>query len=239
VIGNGKQEFPRVAVALATHSMVHAAFTYALANMSAYTVSKLPPAPAEFGLTMVKGTYVHSARQELLDRLLKRDISHVLWIDTDMRFPRDSVMRLLAHKKDVVGINYCQRGLPYEFVAIKRVGWEEGDKGEKLQTLESSTGLEEAAAIGFGMVLMRADVLRRVLPSLDEEPWFWFEWMKGRRQVGEDVYFCNLLKRKGVQIFVDHDLSKVCQHIGEYEYECSHAEALLTVEGPRPLEVLP
>jgi len=222
-----KYSHPKVSVALATHDMVPATFMYSMASMAAYTVSALPPEPSEFGITMVKGTYVHSARQQLLEMLLQREITHVLWIDTDMKFPRDSLMRLLAHRQPVVGINYCHRGFPYEFVAIKKVGWDKNDKSEKLLTLDSSTGLEEVEAMGFGMVLMEADMLRKVLPDPEEQPWFWFEWMSGKRQVGEDVYFSRFLRNAGVKLLVDHDLSKECSHVGQYEYECYDAEVNL------------
>ena len=55
---------------------------------------------------------------------------------------------------------------------------------ELLETNEDSTGLEEVESMGMGMVLIRTRCLQN-LPSLDEKPWFFFEWLKGRRQVGD------------------------------------------------------
>ena len=214
---------PKIAVAMATHDMVPAGFMFDLANLCSYTVAAMPE-DASFGTVMVPGTYVHSARQQLIDGLVKDGVTHVLWLDTDMRFPKESFVRLMLHDVPVVGINYAKRKVPTEFVAIKKIGWEPGEASERLITSDESTGLEEVEAIGFGMVLMRMDALRN-MPDPREEPWFWFHWVKEKgMQVGEDVQFCRLLRESGVKVYVDHDLSKECAHIGQFEYRCAHAE---------------
>lgn len=214
---------PKVNVAIPTHESCPASFMYAAMNLAAYSVSQFPPAPAEFGTTMVKGTYVHQARQKLLKQALESDRTHILWLDSDMMFPRDALMRLLAHNVDVVGINYCHRGLPFEFVAIKKIGWGENEEAVKLITAPDSKGLETVEAIGFGLVLMRLDAIRACLPDLKTTPWFGFDWVTGEKQVGEDVRFCKYLTDGGLKIHVDHELSNECKHVGQYEYECRTA----------------
>lgn len=210
---------PKVNVAIPTHDQCPATFMFSMANLAAYSVSQLPPSPAEYGTTMVKGTYVHNARQKLLKLALDKDRTHILWLDSDMAFPRDALMRLLAHDVDVVGINYSHRGVPFEFVAVKKVGWGKDENAVKLVTAPGSTGLEEVEALGFGLVLMRLDAIRPCLPDLATTPWFGFDWITGEKQVGEDVRFCKFLTDGGLKLYVDHDLSKECAHIGQYEYE--------------------
>lgn len=210
----------KIAVAMPSHDSVPFYFAYDLASLASYTVAALPE-DTQFGLTGVSGTYVHSARQELLESLLADGVDYVLWVDSDMRFPKDALVRLLMHREPIVGINYAKRTVPTSFVGIKRVGWGADEASERLVTDENSTGLEEVEALGFGLLLMRTDALRG-LPQ-DGHPWFWFEWMpEKRQQVGEDVYFCRLLRESGQKILVDHDLSKECSHIGQFEYRCEH-----------------
>lgn len=233
-------EAPRVCVAIATHDMNPAAFTVSLANMMAHSVSQLPP-EGEIGAVKVQGTYVHQARQQLLEHAIGRHkshgLTHLLWVDADMKFPKDALMRLLAHNQPVVGVNYCQRGYPFEFVAIKTVGWTHDETSARLFTGKDSTGLEEVEALGFGMVLMRLDIMD-CLPSLDDKPWFGFDFIGGRKQVGEDVRFCKFLTDAGHKIYVDHDLSKDMAHIGSYEFECDIAEKLYTPESAARLAAL-
>ena len=40
------------------------------------------------------------------------DATHILWLDSDMRFPADTLGRLLARNRDIVGANYCARRFP-------------------------------------------------------------------------------------------------------------------------------
>lgn len=212
----------KIAVALVSHESVPMGFAYDLARLCAYTAANLPPG-VEFDVNMITGTYVHSARQELLEAILSHNVTHILWIDTDMRFPRDALIRLIMHKREVVGINYSKRYMDGGFVALKSISWDRKGRSVRLETNADSTGLEEVEGMGFGLVLMRTQCLRK-LPSLDKQPWFFFEWLPGRRMVGEDTYFWRILRKQGTTLYVDHDLSKECKHIGQFEYECAHAE---------------
>lgn len=205
----------RLAIAIPTNETVPASFMYDLAQLVLFTTEKLPEG-WQFGITMVSGTYVHSARQQLAEALLQQDVDLVLWLDSDMRFPRDLFLRLYRHGKQFVGINYATRGLPPRYVALK-------SGAERLVTDESSAGLEEAEAVGFGAVLMDASVLR-VLPDPRAKPWFWFDWQDGQ-QVGEDVHFCRLVRAAGVPIHVDHDASKLCAHVGQFAFDLRMVES--------------
>jgi hypothetical protein len=120
----------------------------------------------------------------------------------------------------MVGINYAQRGVPSDFVAIKTVGL--GAAGVKLRTTDESTGLEEVEAMGFGMVLMKTSALTG-MPDPDEVPWFQNRHLGGEQWMGEDVFFCERFREAGGRIFVDHDLSKECRHVGQFEYTLAHA----------------
>jgi hypothetical protein len=223
----------RIMVATPTHDVVPVMWAYDYANMAAHSVAAFtanvmrdPGVEFEFGLTLVKGTYLHLMRQELLETALQDGATHLLWLDSDMRFPKEALLRLLGHNKAIVGINYSQRGMPEsgppDFVAIKSV-----EDGVKLRTTPLSVGLEKVEAIGFGLVLMD---LRRIGPKLGDKPWFDFTWRKvGGGLIGEDVYFCRKVGAAGVSIYVDHDLSRDCAHIGSFEFRTDSVAALREV----------
>ena len=212
-------------VLVVSHDQAPVTFAYDLANMMAYTTLGLPEG-IDLGLHLMKGTYVHSARQKLLGAMKENGSSYVLWLDSDMRFPRDTFIRLINHRVPMVGINYSTRGVPPSYVAIKKIGLEADEQSERLATTSQSTGLEEVEAVGFGACLIRGDVLAS-LPPVDERPWFEMTWRKDKLQwIGEDVAFCSLVRELGHRIFVDHDLSKECAHTGQWEYKLDHLEDL-------------
>lgn len=215
----------KIAIAVPSHDTVPAPFAFDLAKLVIHTAAQMP-AGWEFGVNAVVGTYVHQARQELIDNLVRQGVDYILWLDSDMRFPREALFHLLQHRKDVVGINYAKRQVPTEFVALKKVG---APRGERCITRETSTGLEEVEALGFGCVLIRTSCLKD-LPDPKDVPWFQNVHLGEGRWMGEDVWFCAMLRKAGVKIYVDHDLSKVCGHVGQFDFQCIHAETELPAE---------
>ena len=215
----GESRGIRLAIALPSHEMIPVTFAQDLAGLIMFTMSAMPEG-TDLGVTLVEGTYVHRARQQLIEGLMEAGVTHILWLDTDMRFPQESLAILFRHNVDMVGINYAKRQIPTDYVALKEI-YTDGRVSKRLVTDENSTGLEDVDAIGFGMVLMKTSALRR-LPSPKGAPWFFFEILPGGQHVGEDVYFCRLFKKHGGRILVDHDLSKLCAHTGMWEYKLDH-----------------
>jgi len=200
-----------------THDVVPSMFMYDFANLCAYTALTLGANNlAEMAVNMNHGTYIHCMRQDLLDDAIRNKATHMLWVDTDMRFPKDALLRLLKHNVDIVGINYSNRRVPCDFVAIKTE-----EPATKCWTTEKSTGLETVQYIGFGLVLMRMSVMNNLAPP----PWFQNIYdPKLNDWCGEDAFFCRLLGDAGIDVYIDHDLSKDCGHMGMFKYECGHAE---------------
>ncbi len=213
----------KLVIAVPVHDMIHATFASDAMVLCLYIGSRLG---AEWMVQIrgVLGTYIHIARQQLLEAAIADEADYVLWLDGDMRFPADGFQRLLSHNVPMVGINYSTRRLPTRFTAIEHTTWtSQIGAVEHLVTRPESTGLARVDALGFGMVLMDLNAIKPALPDPKEEPWFWYEWKDSGQNVGEDVYFCRLLERAGIPIYVDHDLSKLCAHSGQIDYMTNHA----------------
>jgi hypothetical protein len=216
----------KINIVVPTHDQVPAMFAYDLAQLVAYTVAVMPEDTA-IGVTFLPGTYIHTARQELMQHCLANGDDYVLWLDSDMRFPKETFAHLIQHKVPIVGINYAKRRLPPDTVAIKTLGLVgSGDKPERLYPDPEETGLVEVDAVGFGVLLMRMDDFRDI-PPLSEGAWFDQRYIPETDQwIGEDVSFCIMLREKmGMKILVDQDLSYACAHIGQFEYTLGHVEA--------------
>lgn len=133
---------------------------------------------------------------------------YVMMIDSDMTFPSDTVDRLLAHDKDIVGATYVRRGPPFD------------NLGETLNaTGDIQSGLVEMKRIPTGMLLIRAEVFKRL-----RRPYFRFgiDEIHGAN-IGEDCTFSDMVRDLDYQIWCDVDLSKEIGHLHQYA---------LTVEDP-------
>lgn len=204
----------RVAICVPTQGRNPWGFTHDLAQLMCCTgVAMVSDGLMDIALLFSLGTYIDRNREDLTDAALEGNPTHLLWLDDDTRFPQDLLIRLLKRNKPIVGVNYTTRKIPCVPVAIKRM--------DEKERLKPGSGLEEVEAIGFGAVLIRADVFRAI-----RKPWFEsYRDSETGGYIGEDVDFCNKCRAKGFEILVDHDLSKEIKHVGEFEYTLAHAEA--------------
>lgn len=208
--------------------MVHAGFARDLTALMGFTTAHFVREGVlkSISLNTVTGTYIHKARQQLAAMTLKQGADYSLWLDSDMRFPKDALARLLMHERPIVGCNYAMRGAPTNYVGIKRIPHKDDRDGERLLTTEKKEGLEPCEALGFGCILIRSDVFLSLPDPRDMGPWFNFRWDPDIQQVvGEDVFFAQLVKEAGWEILCDHDLSKRITHLGEFDYRLDQVQA--------------
>lgn len=149
------------------------------------------------------GIYIANLRQSAAKAAQQLGASHLLFIDADMRFPEDTLDRLLAHDTAIVAANYVQRTMPEWWVARS--------KGEPLSSV-GRTGLDPVEFVGCGVMLIRTAVFDALPTPAFSTPW------EDHTHVGEDVYFCRLAWLAGFGVWVDHDLSQHVKHQGTVDW---------------------
>jgi hypothetical protein len=162
----------------------------------------------------VAGTLIFDQRNKLAEAALKEGADYILWIDADMRFPKNTIERLLAHDKDIVGVNATTRNYPVSPTAKHlECDFEKNSSTWIPVNSKGKTGVEKVAAIGCGVMLCKAEVFKKT-----PQPWFWFHKLKSDKILGEDVHFCIAAHDAGFETWVDHGLSNEIGHIGQYTY---------------------
>lgn len=196
----------KIAICTPTHSDVKAWFAHDLAHLVGYYCCAPYKEGSSIRLVMTQSSILPSGRHDLVKSALNFDATHVLWLDSDMRFPQNTLHRLLQHDKDMVLANYVTRKMPIVPVCQ--------DLERKRVDSRGKTGIEEIYHGGLGVCLMKAEILRKMEP-----PYFMFGYTPSGKFVGEDVYFIHKARGLGYQLWVDHDLSNEVSHIGDYEYD--------------------
>ncbi len=208
LVSDSGQPLYKVLIAVPCGELVHARFAQDLALMMAYTTHVRPE--MEVHLAMVQGTYLPRARAALVAHAVERMATHVLWLDADMRFPKDTLFRLLRHEKPVVAANYPTRQAPILPTAVLEGGEYVFDHG---------SDLVEAKHAGMGCMLTEV----RVFLALTK-PYFAIGYApKADEYGGEDVYFCDKARANGFAIWVDGALSEEIKHLGGFAFEMGHA----------------
>jgi hypothetical protein len=144
------------------------------------------------------GADVPGGRTILINRAREHNFTHILFVDEDVSFPSDSLTRLVAHNKDIIGADYNFRELPLRSMAT-------ADKKEKDKPFKCKS-------LPTGFMLIKLAVFDKV-PT----PWFLFEWNDGGKMVfSEDVYFCRKAIEVGFGVWCDPTIN--VKHIGQYAY---------------------
>ena len=183
-----------------------------LAIMSAYDARFREG--GELAIYSVAGTLIFDQREKLVEHALDGNCDYILFIDSHMRFPKNTIDRLLKHDKPIVGVNATTRTVPVKPTA-KQLEIDEEKKENYWYPVISKgkTGIEQVTAIGCGVMLVKAEVFKNT-----PKPWFWFYQIPGGKTLGEDVHFCVAAADAGYETWVDHDLSQEIGHVGQYTY---------------------
>jgi hypothetical protein len=216
----------RVMVGIPTHNQVSGGFAFDLAKMVGFMAAQRPD--VEVRVVMNHGSIIPQQRHTLVKKALDLDMTHILFLDSDMRFPPDTLDALLAHNESFVAVNYTTRRMPIYPTA--RVMSADKREFHAVYQDESDEGLREVDLVGLGVALIDLDVFRH-LPK----PWFMFMYHPELDDyTGEDFFFSHHARNAGVKILVDQSLSYEIKHVGETEFRHDMANALLEqIEGGR------
>lgn len=206
----------RLAILLPCRDILHTAFAYDLARLTANWSAQHIPKGGSLHLFTSHGTLIADQRQNLVLEALRVNADYMLHLDTDMRFPKDLVDRLHAHQQPIVACNYSTRRVPAKPVAFAN------DRCDELvYTTKDSTGLQEVKAVGMGAMLESTAVYKKL-----GLPFFTIGYSQAAGDFfGEDVFHCRKAREAGFKVLIDHDVSKEVRHIGSLEFTHEHAEA--------------
>lgn len=165
---------------------------------------------------VVKSSLIYDARNKLADQAIKGGYDRVMWLDSDIIFQPDLMVKLAEHLdnglKYVSGL-YFKRQLPTSPVCFKTIT--QRKEGKELIT-EALTyenypkdQLFPVDATGFGAVMLTVDLLKRVT----EKYGLPFSPQLG---LGEDMSFCWRAKQVGATLFCDSRIK--LRHIGAIAY---------------------
>jgi len=186
---------PLIAIGVPSGDMVHTDFAMALAMLC------MNPGAQSFLLNS-RSSLVALGRNQCAGAAQIMKATHLLFLDTDMIFPVDTLTRLLAHDKDIVGATYSQRMPPFHPLTVT-------DEGEHTHI---TSGLRRVKLLPTGCMLIRVSVFNALA-----KPFFTLA-AEGEHLRGEDYYFCEKARAAGFEIWCDGDLSAQVGHIGQKIY---------------------
>jgi len=196
---------PKIALCFPSADMVHADFALSLAGMCHSS------GPLDINIINNKSSIVAIARNNGVHMAQEWGAEYMLFLDSDMVFNRGTLLRLLAHKKDIVGATYTKRVPPFSILGGALAGGDIDETGE----------LAEMSHMPTGCLLIRMAVFEKL-----SKPYFRFENDETTGAItGEDYVFCARARTAGFQVWCDVVLSREIGHIGQHIFRVPAASA--------------
>ncbi len=152
---------------------------------------------------LIQSCDISSNRMWLANQALEKGATHLLFIDSDMLFPADTLEKLLAQDKDIIAVEYNKRKFPLESVTAY---FPDQPKSE--------TESFKVGVAGTGVMLIKTDVFKNEKMGKN---WFSFgRNAEGKNVIGEDGWFCNTARSAGYDVWVDPTIK--VYHLGEYGF---------------------
>lgn len=175
------------------------------------------PAPLQvhdLRIVNCQGFPVDTARNDVCRTVLTDpDVTHLLFLDADMRHPSDLAHRLLRHQQPLVTARYQMRKPPFHTCAMRKAGPGPHD----FKSIEEQSGLVPVDRAGAGCLLIAREVLEDIRARVGDD---WFRYQtgpNGLRTVSEDMWFFEQAIACGYQPYCD--LDTVCTHVASFEVE--------------------
>lgn len=182
------------------------------AFLGCLTQLRLPPGMSpQRDIIQARGHSPAENRNHIVTRALDEGADWIFFLDDDLTFRPDTLLHLLAREVDVVIALSYNRKSPFS-----PLWWAEPPDADTRrvtlmthQAIPVGTGLVPLAGGTSGGMLVRTDVFRGVAG-----PW-WTLGQYVRDQWHDDVWFCELARAAGFQIWGDPTV--VCGHMTHME----------------------
>jgi len=163
-------------------------------------------------LWMCYDSLVQRCRNDLIAIAIEHKFDDILWIDSDIEWNPEWIIKLLQSNKDVIGGTYRKKTDEQEIYLVKT----DNKKIDK-------EGLLEVDGLGFGFLKMSKKAFTTLwkksksyeTDGIKSKMIFNIDIEKGKF-IGEDIVVCNKLKKLGFIIYLDPSMT--CNHIGAKKY---------------------
>ncbi len=154
------------------------------------------------------GIYIANLQNALARAFLTTDCDYFWLLNDDQIYPQDTLLRLLSHKKDVVGPLCLLKAEPHQPILYTKRS--DGHRIYRcLRRFERGLITEPTLTLGGGGMLVH----RRVFEAIPD-PW-WTVTTKVNADTGiheqtsEDFDFCDRVEAAGFQVHCDLDMSVI------------------------------
>jgi hypothetical protein len=189
-------------------------------------------------MTLTNESLVTRARNEVVAAFMADDYTDLLFIDADIKFDAEHVLRILSAPFEVCATPYAMKGLNWDAVAADTSQDAEAAKKASIHSVINMTndatiqdGFVTAIDAGTGFMRIQKSVINKMIEAYPEtayiadgvsstgqQRWALFDTViEDGRYLSEDYAFCRRWQALGGKVWVDVE-SSYLGHQGSYTY---------------------
>lgn len=184
----------------------------------------------KFRITTLRNeSLITRARNILTAMFVESECTHLMFIDADIEFQPEDIIRAIAHDKDILAGAYPKKALPVQYA----INFKFIDKEKRRVRVENGAAEVLDASTGFFMIKRR--VVEKMMaeypelhykndsnidPKFNEYCYALFDTIidqRDNRYLSEDYCFCRRWQDLGGEIWID--LNTKLNHVGSYTFE--------------------
>ena len=198
-------------------------------------VQQLARSGIKVGINTMKSPLIHQARNYLTSVFLTTEYEYLLFIDSDVEFEPESVMRMLVAKKRIICTPYRVKAEKLD----KHIYTVEFKDPKNIPFLPG--GLVEIEAGPTGLMLIDRTVFERIIknhpelkikneaiPNAGKSHAFYYNFFdfgfNDGYATGEDISFCRLARENDFKIYANTE--STTKHHGSWAWEGKFKESL-------------
>lgn len=177
--------------------------------------------------TMPNCSLISLGRNVMQTRALRDpNWTHLMWIDSDIRFPKEAIISMLFDDKPIMGGFYPKKALPIDMASSPMPDGEETEY------------LFETDYVATGFMLIKREVIEKMQEAYPERRFHYQgddnyydlyspyidEESPNRLFLTEDYAFCRLARKVGYKSYMSKRFT--LGHIGVYEFNYNNEEQL-------------
>ena len=202
-------------------------------------VQQLGKSGIEVGIHTMKSPLIPQARNYLTSVFLTTEYQYMLFIDTDVEFQPEAVIRMMVTKKNIICTPYRVKSTDID----KHIYTVEFKDPKNILVL--AEGLVEIEAGPTGLMLIDRKVFEKIIknrtdlkiinkatPSAEKSHEFYYNFFdfgfKDGYAMGEDVSFCRLARSNDFKIYANIESSTT--HHGSFAWKGMFGESMKSIQ---------
>ena len=201
-------------------------------------VQQLGKSGIEVGIHTMKSPLIHQARNYLTSVFLTTEYQYMLFVDSDVEFEAEAVVRMMVAKKNIVCTPYRVKSVDTSKHIYGAVEFK-----DPKNILVLAEGLVEIEAGPTGLMLIDRKVFEKIIknhpelkitnkatPHTEKSHEFYYNFFdfsfNDGYSMGEDVSFCKLARDNDFRIFANIESSTT--HHGSFAWRGKFGDSLKT-----------